>query len=232
MSKTNATVVLAHGAWADGSSWNEVTRRLLRKEIPVVAAPLPLTSLRDDVAALERTIERAVERDGGPVVLVAHAYAGAVISASVHERVRALVFAAALTPDEGETVAELFYRAPPHRDAPQLAPDAHGLIWMPEASFAKAFAQHASSEQAALFAATQRPIALQCIQERAPTPAWKTKPSWFLIAEEDRMIHPATQRFMAERMGARIRSEPLDHTPLATAPERVVSIIEEALANL
>jgi hypothetical protein len=83
-------------------------------------------------------------------VLVAHAYAGAVISASVNERVRALVFAAALTPDEGETVAELFYRAPPHADAPQLAPDANGLIWMPEASFAKAFAQHASAEQAAL----------------------------------------------------------------------------------
>jgi len=188
---------------------------LLSDGLHVLAAPLPLTSLSDDVAALDR----ALERTDGPLVLVAHAYAGAMIGATTNERVRSLVFIAALAPDESETVAELFYREKPHPQAPQLAPDAHGLIWMPREGFSTAFAQHASPERAALFAATQRPIAVACIQERAARPAWKAKPSWYLRAEEDRMISPVTQAFMAKRMGARIRSEEVDHTPLVTAPE-------------
>ena len=178
-----------------------------------MAAPIPLTSLPDDVAALDRTLERT----DGPIVLAAHAYAGAVIAASPNERVQSLVFIAALAPDEGETVAEVFYREKPHPEAPQLAPDAHGFIWMPKEAFGAAFSQHASSERAALFAATQRPIAVACIQEKAPRPAWKTKPSWYLLAEEDRMINPATQLYMAKRMGARIRREKVDHMPLVTA---------------
>jgi len=136
-----------------------------------------------------------------------------------------------LAPDEGETVAEVFYREKPHPQAPQLAPDSHGFIWMPQEGFATAFAQHASPERAALFAATQRPIAVACIQEKAPKAAWKVKPSWYLVAEEDRMINPATQLFMAERMGARIRSEKVDHTPLVTAPELVIEVILEAVAS-
>jgi pimeloyl-ACP methyl ester carboxylesterase len=221
-------VVLVHGAWADGSSWNEVIAPLLSDRLHVLAAPLPLTSLSDDVAALDR----ALERTDGPLVLVAHAYAGAVIGATANERVRSLVFIAALAPDESETVAELFYREKSHPQAPQLAPDAHGLIWMPREGFSTAFAQHASPERAALFAATQRPIAVECIQERAPRPAWKAKPSWYLIAEEDRMINPATQLFMARRMGTRIRSEKVDHAPLVTAPGPVIEIIRDAVASL
>ena len=223
-SKGSASVVLVHGAWADGSSWSEVIGPLQSAGLKVLAAPIPLTSLSDDVAALDR----ALERTEGPVVLVAHAYAGAVIAASRNERIRALVFIAALAPDEGETVAEVFYREQPHPAAPHLAPDAHGFIWMPRAAFGAAFSQHASPARAALFAATQRPIAVACIQEKAPQPAWRGKPSWFLIAEEDRMISPATQRFMAERMGARIRSAKLDHAPLVTAPEIVIDMILEA----
>jgi pimeloyl-ACP methyl ester carboxylesterase len=225
MNTNEVTVVLAHGAWADGSSWSGVIAPLQSHGFAVVAAPLPLTSLRDDVAALDRTLERTT----GPVVLAGHAYAGAVIAASAQPRVRSLVFVAALAPDEGETVAELFYREPPHPAAPQLAPDAHGLLWLPEPAFAAAFAQHVPPERAALFAATQRPIAVACIQERAPRPAWRAKPSWFLLAEEDRMINPATQRFMAERMGARIRAAKVDHTPLASAPQLVVDLIREAV---
>ena len=226
--KGKPSVVLMHGAWADGSSWNDVIGPLLGKGLNVVAAPMPLTSLADDVAALDR----ALERTDGPVVLVAHAYAGAVIAATSHERVRSLAFIAALAPDEGETVAEVFYRERPHPQAPQLAPDAHGLIWMPQEAFGTAFSQHASAERAALFAATQRPLALACIQEKSPRPAWKTKPSWYLVAEEDRMINPAAQLFMAQRMGARIRSEKVDHTPLATAPELVVEVILDAVAAM
>jgi pimeloyl-ACP methyl ester carboxylesterase len=226
-SKGRASVVLVHGAWADGSSWNDIITPLLSKGLNVLAAPIPLTSLSDDVAALDR----ALERIDGPVVLVAHAYAGAVIAATTSEKVRSLVFVAALAPDEGETVADVFYRDKPHPEAPQLAPDAHGFIWMPEEGFASAFSQHASPERAALFAATQRPIAVACIQEKAPRPAWKAKPSWYLIAEEDRMINPATQLFMAQRMRARIRSEKVDHTPLVTAPAPVIEVILEAVAS-
>jgi hypothetical protein len=102
---------------------------------------------------------------------------------------------------------------------------------MPNEGFGAAFSQHASLERAALFAATQRPIAVACIQEKAPRPAWRAKPSWYLIAEEVRMINPATQLFLAQRMDARIRSEKVDHTPLVTAPEPVVDIILEAVAS-
>jgi pimeloyl-ACP methyl ester carboxylesterase len=226
-SNRRSSVVLVHGAWADGSSWNDIIGPLLSKGLNVLAAPIPLTSLSDDIAALDR----ALERTDGPVVLAAHAYAGAVISASTNERVRSLVFIAALAPEEGETVAEVFYRDKPHPQAPQLAPDAHGFIWMPPQGFGAAFAQHASPERAALFAATQRPIAVACIQEKAPRPAWKVKASWYLVAEEDRMINPATQLYMAQRMGARIRSEKVDHTPLVTAPELVIEVILEAVAR-
>jgi pimeloyl-ACP methyl ester carboxylesterase len=222
----DTSVVLVHGAWADGSSWAEVIRALRAKGLKVIAAPLPLTSLSDDVRALDRVLERTQ----GPVILAAHAYAGAVISATTNERVRALVYVAALTPAEGETVAEVFYREKPHVRAPQLAPDAHGIIWLPDEAFAAAFAQNATPEQIAVLNATQRPIALPCIQERSPKPLWSRKPSWFLIAEEDRMIPHAAQKFMAERMGARARTEKVDHTPLVTAPDRVVAIIQDALA--
>ena len=226
-SRDSVSVVLVHGAWADGSSWNSVIRPLQSRGVHVIAAPIPLTSLSDDVKALDR----ALERTKGPVILGAHAYAGAVIGSTRNERVRGLVFIAALAPDEGETVADVFYRETPHALAPQLAPDAHGVIWMPDEGFPAAFAQNATREQTALFAATQRPIAVACIQEKAPQPAWKRKPSWFLVAEEDRMINPKAQHFMAQRMKAKIRSEKVDHTPLVTAPNPVVELFSEAIAH-
>jgi pimeloyl-ACP methyl ester carboxylesterase len=225
-SNKTATVVVVHGAWADGSSWSRVISPLSASGIKVIAAPIPLTSLSDDIKALERILERT----DGPVVLAAHAYAGAVIAGSANERVKGLVFVAALAPDQGETVADLFYREPPHPQAPQLAPDAHGLIWMPDEGFASAFSQYSTPEEASLFAAVQRPLSVACIQEKAPKPAWRSKRSWFLIAEEDRMINSKTQHFMAARMGAQIRSHKVDHTPLATAPGKVIDIIREAVA--
>ena len=221
----NGTVILVHGAWADGSCWQNIILPLRRQGLRVTCAPIPLTSLTDDVAALQRVLERT----NGPVVLVGHAYAGAVIAAACEERVKSLVYIAALAPDEGETVADVFYRADPHPNTPHLAPDAHGLIWMPEEGFSDAVAHKASSDQLTILAAVQRPIALKCIQERVPPPAWKTKPSWFLLAEEDRMIGPETQRFMAGRMNARIRSCRVDHSPMLTAPDLVVDVILEAV---
>jgi pimeloyl-ACP methyl ester carboxylesterase len=219
----DATVVLVHGAWADGSSWQPVIRELQKRGFNVVAAPIPLTSLGNDAAALKRTIARTQ----GPLIVAGHAYAGAVVGTASDERVKVLVYIAALAPDEGETVAEVFYRDTPHPKAPQLAPDEDGFIWMPDEGFQDAFAQNATLEQIALCRAVQRPIALKSIQEKVATPAWKKKPAWYLVAEEDRMINPKTQHFMAERMKATVRSFAVDHTPLLTAPDKVVKIILE-----
>jgi pimeloyl-ACP methyl ester carboxylesterase len=223
-SLANSTVVMVHGAWADGSCWSNVILPLRRQGLRVTTAPIPLTSLTEDAVTLRRVIERTT----GPVILVGHAYAGAVIAGAHDERVKSLVYVAALAPDEGETVADVFYRTNPHPKAPKLTPDAYGLIWMPEEGFGCAVAHKASPDQIALMAAVQRPIAVRCIQEKAPAPAWKMTPSWYLVAEEDRMIDPETQRFMAGRMGAAIRSHNVDHTPMYTAPELVVDIILEA----
>lgn len=228
MAAKNVNVVLAHGAWADGSSWGRVINALKSEGVNVVAAPLPLTSLADDVAALERTIARME----GPVVLAGHAYAGAVIAETRSDRVKALVYITALAPDEGEKVADVFYRLPPHPQAPKLAPDENGLIWLPEAAFANAFAQHASAEDLAVLAAVQRPISPACITVPVGRPRWKDVPSWFLVAEDDRMIVPETQRFMAERMNATVRSRAVDHTPIVTAPRVVVDIIREAIGSV
>ena len=212
-----------HGAWADGSCWNNVILPLQRHGLKVICAPIPLTSLTDDIAALTR----ALERTSGPVVLAGHAYAGAVIGA-YEKRVKSLVYVSALAPDEGETVAQVFYRNPSHPEAPKLAPDSHGFIWMSDDGFRRAVAHKASLDQTSIATAVQRPIAVQCIQEPAPTPAWKTKASWFLIAEEDRMINPKTLHFMADRMKAKVQSHPVDHSPMYTEPNLVIDVILDA----
>jgi pimeloyl-ACP methyl ester carboxylesterase len=220
----NAAVILVHGAWADGSSWNQVVLPLVKEGLNVICAPIPLTSLSEDVA----TLNRVIARTEGPVLLAAHAYAGAVIAGATDERVKSLVYVAALAPDEGETVADVFYKEPSHPQAPQLQPDRDGLIWMTHEGFQNAFAQNASKETKALCEAVQRPLSVPCIQQPARKPGWKSRPCWFLIATEDRMISPKTQEFMAQRMGAKVRVRSVDHTPLLTAPDEVVDIIRQA----
>jgi pimeloyl-ACP methyl ester carboxylesterase len=223
-----ATVVLVHGAWADGSSWGRVIAALHQAGIPTIAAPIPLTTLDDDVNAVIRTIDRTE----GPVVLAGHAYAGGVVGATRHPRLKALVYVAALAPDEGETVADVFYRDPPHPQAPELKPDDEGWIWLPNNAFGDAFAHHATADDHALLAAVQRPIAVACIQQPVPRPGWKDLPSWYLIAEEDRMINPATQKFMADRMNATTHTHRVDHAPLITQPDSVTAILSEALQHV
>jgi pimeloyl-ACP methyl ester carboxylesterase len=227
MATKDVSVVLAHGAWADGSSWAGVIAALKKESVEVSAAPLPLTSLADDVAALNRNLDRAE----GPFVLAGHAYAGAVIALARPERVKALVYVAALAPDEGEKVADVFYRLEPHPQAPKLAPDRNGLIWLPEEAFATAFAQNASADQRAVLAAVQRPISLKCITVPVGRPLWRDVPSWFLVAEGDRMIAPQTQRYMAERMKAKTSAHAVDHVPIVTAPGAVVDIIRDAIRS-
>ena len=225
----DVSVVLAHGGWADGSSWSRVITGLAAHGIKAVAAPLPLTELADDVEALNRSIERVP----GPVVLAAHAYAGAVIGLARPERVKALVYVTSFAPDDGEKLTDLYFRAEPHPQAPKLAPDGDYLLWLPDDAFPKAFAQNASPEELRVLRSVQRPLRFSCMTVATAGPVlWKKVPTWYLIAEQDHMIVPATQRFMAQRMKATIRSHPVDHTPIVTAPAPVIDIIREAVQSV
>jgi pimeloyl-ACP methyl ester carboxylesterase len=230
MTQTNLavpSVVLVHAAWADASSWNRVIPALQRKGMQVLAVQIPLTSLSDDAATVRRTLKRV----SGPVVLVGHSYGGAVVTAagSGNLNVKALVYVAAMAPDEGETVGQLLHRSTPHVSAPALVPDENAFLWMSAKGFADAVAHDSSAEDAELMAATQKPIAIKCVEEPMSRPAWRDKPSWYLVAERDRMIAPETQRFMAHRAGSHILAMELDHTPLASAPDQVLAIITEAV---
>ncbi len=219
-------IVLVHGAWADGSGWAKIIAPLAAEGFSVTAAPLPLTSYGDDVKALDQALSRLA----GPVVLAGHAYAGAVIGGVRNDNVKALVYVAALAPDEGETVADVFYRGEPDARAPQLAPDGNGLIHYPRQAFATAYAQNAAADELAVLAAVQRPISPACITVPVGRPLWKDRPSWFLVAQDDRMIAAANQRFMAGRMGAAQRPFQVDHTPMVTAPQPVLQVLREAAA--
>ena len=223
----NSTVILVHAAWADGSCWRNVILPLERRGLHVICAPIPLTSLTNDATALSQVLERT----SGPVVLVGHAYSGSVIAAVRNDQVKSLVYIAALAPDEGETVAKVFYLNPNSPEAPKMVPDSHGFVWLPDDAFSRAITHKASVDESKIAAALQRPIGVPCIQEPVPTPTWKTKPSWFLVAEEDRMINPKTQRFMADRMGAKIHSYPVDHSPMISEPQVVINMILEAASE-
>src|SRR5215813_3838667 len=159
----NSTIVLVHAAWADGSCWKNVILPLKQRGFHVICAAIPMTSLSDDAAALSRTLERT----SGSIVIVGHAYSGAVIAAVEDDRIKSLVYIAALAPDEGETVAKVFYHDEPSPEQPKMTPDSHGFVWMPEDAFRCALAHKASADQTSIAAAVQRPIAVQCIQEVA-----------------------------------------------------------------
>jgi pimeloyl-ACP methyl ester carboxylesterase len=224
------TAILVHAAWADGSNWSKVLLHLRRIGRRALAAQIPLTSLSDDVAALARLIDR-VE---GPVLLAAHSYGGAVITAAAtnQDKVRGLVYIAAMVPEEGETVAELLHRAESHPNAPLLIPDAAGNLWMPQAGFASAVAPDSTGDEIFLMAASQKPTSVKCITEPMTAPAWKQKRSWYLLAQRDRIIAPSTQAFMAERAKAHIEPRDVDHSPTTSAPEEVAKIIQEAAHGL
>ena len=223
------TVVLVHAAWFDGSSWSKVAAELQREGLRVAAAQLPLTSLSDDATA----VRRILAKQAGPVVLVGHSYGGAVITAAGAENpnVKALVYVAAIVPDEGENVGQVFQRLPPHPSAPTLQPDADGLLWVKADAFRNAIAPDATPEEADFMAAAQKPISVNCLGETMGKAAWRGKPSWFLIAEKDRMVSPDTQRFLAERMRSTVVSLPVDHAPLTSRPSAVAKLIEAAVAN-
>jgi pimeloyl-ACP methyl ester carboxylesterase len=228
MNANAATVVLVHAAWADETSWAKVVRTLNEKGIRTVTPRLPLSTLAGDVAALDQ----ALANIEGPVVLVGHAYSGAVIGATRSAKVKALVYVAGLAPDQGETVAEVFNRYGHDDKTPQLAPDEKGLIWLPREAFGIAFAPHATPAEQQELAAKQLPISPASITVPVDEPLWKHVPAWYLLAQHDHMIPEQTQRFVAERMHARISAHPVDHVPMVSAPEHVEQLILDALQHI
>jgi pimeloyl-ACP methyl ester carboxylesterase len=228
MNQKTIGVVLAHGAWMDGSSWSKVISLLRKEGVKAVAAALPMTGFEEDVKA----VESAIERLGMGAVLVGHAYAGAAIGAAKSGKAKGLVYVAGLAPDVGETVADVFGRGEPDPRAPKLAPDSHGMIYLPDGAFATAFAQQAAPDEQAGLAAVQRPIAPGCIMVPMTHAAWRDLPSWYLVAEQDRMIAGGNQRFMAQRMGAKVTSIAADHVPNITAPEAVARMVLEAVRSV
>ena len=224
------TVVLVHAAWFDGSSWNRVISGLEQRGYRAVAAQLPLTSLTDDIECVRRWLRREID----PLIMVGHSYGGAVVTAAAadDDKVKALVYIAAIVPDQGETVGQIFGRIAPHPKAPALQPDAEGFIWLNVSNFRDAVAPEASREETVFMAAAQKPINAKCLGEPIIKAAWRNKPSWFLVAENDRMVSPETQRFTAERMKSTVASLPVDHLPLASRPDSVVAVIEKAAQSL
>jgi pimeloyl-ACP methyl ester carboxylesterase len=223
-------VVLVHGAWADGSSWSKVIPILQQEGFNVVGAQIPLTSLEDDVAVTRNLIGR----EKGTTVLVGHSYGGAVITNAANDTptIKGLVYIAAFGPDEGESVEALGRQGPPPAGAAQIRPDDHGFLWLDPAGFPAAFAGDADPVDARVMAAVQRPVSVKSFSGRSGPPAWKRLPSWFLVATNDQMIPPEGQKFMAQRMGATVRSLPSSHAAMVSHPKEVADLILTAVASI
>jgi pimeloyl-ACP methyl ester carboxylesterase len=225
------SVVLVHGAWADASSWNAVIPLLEAQGLKVVAVQAPLTSLADDVGA----VRRAIERQGGPVLLVGHSWGGVIITeAGRHPSVAGLVYVAAFAPGEGESVEDLAgdKSAPPPPGLAGLVPDAEGFLWQTPDNVAKNFAQDIPAAQARLIAVTQKPINSKSFGTKVGVPAWGAKPDWFLVAERDRMIPTEAQRAFAARMKAKTSTVASGHNPMLSQPASVATVIVDAARQL
>lgn len=222
--RPKANVLLVHGAWVDGSSWNQVTAILQQHGHSVVAVQLPLTSLADDVAWTKHVL---AERLHGPTVLAGHSYGGAVISGAATGVANAigLVFASAFAPDEGETLGGLGSTFPPPPGLAHTQPDSLGFLWFDPAAVPTYFAQDIPVDEARVLAAVQKPIAARSFTDPAGPPAWKTLPSWFLVSTQDRMINPDLERFMAARIGATTIEVDSSHASPASHPKEVAKLI-------
>jgi pimeloyl-ACP methyl ester carboxylesterase len=223
---SDTTVVLVHGAFADGSSWEKVIPLLQAKGLKVVAVQNPLTSLADDAAAAKRVIDAQT----GKVVLVGHSWGGMVITeAGAHDKVKALVYVAAFAPSEGEAAGALGknYAVPP--GIATLQADAGGYLWLPADSVAKNFAQDVSPATAALIAATQGPIAAKAFGDVTTVAAWKTKPSYYIVAANDRMIAPELEVAFAKKINATTTTLQTSHVPMVSQPAKVAEVILAAV---
>jgi pimeloyl-ACP methyl ester carboxylesterase len=222
-------VVLVHGAWADGSSWSKIIPLLQAKGLHVACAQNPLSSIADDVAATNRIIDA----QDGPVLLVGHSYGGAVITvAGDNPKVSGLVYVAAFAPDEGETLAGM---AQPFGATPglgELRPLADGYLMLTAKGVSEDFAQDLSAEEKNIMAATQAPTQGAILTTKIPKAAWHSKPNWFVIAENDRMIAPEQERVTAKRMKAKTLALPTSHVAMLAKPKEVAEFIIDAATSL
>ncbi len=218
-------VVLVHGAWADGSSWAKVIPLLEAAGLHVVAVQNPLTSLQDDVAA----VQRAIALQDGPVLLVGHSYGGAVITeAGTDPKVAGLVYVAAFAPDAGQAVGELGKEFPPAPGGAEIRPDAGGFLMMTRKGIEEDFAQDLPRAERKILAATQGPTNGAALGAKVTNAAWKTKPTWYVVAANDRMIAPDLERQFAKTMKAKTITVPSSHVPMLSHAQQVAKLIIEA----
>lgn len=222
------TVVIVHGAWVDGTSWREVIALLHVNGLSVIAVQNPLSALADDVDAATRVIKR----QSGPVVLVGHGYGGTVITqAGDHSNVAALVYIAACAPDIGESTTDVEKYGPSSPVISRFQVDAGGFLYLPLAAVREFLAHDLSAAEVKVLAAAQPPIRASALLDRVTTAAWRTKPSWYAVTDEDRMISPALQREIAARIGARVLSLRAGHVPFLSKPKETVEVILAAVAQ-
>jgi pimeloyl-ACP methyl ester carboxylesterase len=229
VSEGRPTVVLVHGAFVDGSGWEGVYQILKQGGYQVSIVQNPTITLADDVAATRRIIDG----QNGPVILVGHSYGGVVITeAGNHPNVAALVYVAAFAPDAGESVAALIKDPPPDAPAPPILPPQDGYLLLDRAKFHAAFAADVDADKAAFMADSQVPWGLAALGGAISEPAWKTRPSWFLIPTEDQTIPPQAQRLMSARAGSTVIEIPASHAVYISQPDAVAALIEMAATEI
>ncbi len=218
-------VVLVHGGFVDGSGWEGVYDILTKDGYKVTVVQNPTTSLADDVAATRR----AIAAQDGPAILVGHSYGGVVITESGNDpKIKGLVYIAAFAPDAGESVSSLIANPPPGAPVPPILPPQDGFLFLDRAKFAAAFAGDVKPAQAAFMADSQVPWGVAALQGKVTTPAWKSRPSWYLVTADDHMIPAPAQRQMAGRAGATIVETPGSHAVYVSNPQVVAHLIEQA----
>jgi len=223
------TILLVHGGFVDGSGWQGVFKRLRKDGYNVTIVQNPTTSLNDDVAVTRR----AIAASNGPVILVGHSYGGVVITEAGNDpRVVGLVYIAAFAPDNGESVAKLIANPVPGAPVPPILPPQDGFLALDKAKFAASFAADVEPSLAEFMAASQVPWGLDALNGAVTQASWKTKPSWYLVATDDRMIPPDAQRFMSKRAGATVVETPGSHALYVSRPAPVAAIIEQAAMKL
>jgi pimeloyl-ACP methyl ester carboxylesterase len=221
------TVLLVHGAWADGSSWAKVIPLLEAKGLHVVAVQIPLTSFADDVAATQR----AIDLEDGPVVLVGHSYGGAVITEAGNDpKVAGLVYVSAVAPDKGESALGLISSVPTPVGA-ELRPDKSGFLKLTPKGIAEDYAQDLSAKEIAVLTATQVPVNVAAMKGEVTNPAWKSKSSWYMIAGNDRTISPTLEASLAKKIGATTVTVPSSHVIMLSKPAKVADVIIDAAAK-
>ena len=224
------SIVLVHGAWADGSSWQNIIPILQKDGYNVTAVQLPETSLADDIV----TAQRVIDDVGGPVVLVAHSYGGAVTTGAAvgRDNVKALVYISAFAPDVNESLSTLIGMFAPTPLLTALVPDASGFFYINRTQFPEVFAQDVKINTARIMAVTQKPIAGAILVQNLSAAAWKTIPSWYLVTTQDRCVNPDLQRFLANRMGAQISEVNASHASIISRPGASAKVIEDAARNV